>query len=182
MTPRRASLAVVAVAAGSGLLLGWALPSAAGRLFVEVQSHVEPVGGPASGGRSVILPDGTSAAPDRLRVVAVITNRYPLPVTLVFRGSAIEATLVHRGTTGGDAVWRTSADDPALESGDDSPDPGPDRVVVIQPGTTILPSDPGALVVERPAIDALEPGIYTLRVSAFGIAAGPTLISVIDQS
>lgn len=177
---RRGALALVALVAGLLLLVVWGLPNVAGRRFVSVTTRVAVVGG-TQGDKELILPDGSKAPPGELRIVAEITNHYPLPVVVAFRGSAIEASLVDRNVSKPPPIWRGSASDPAIESGDDSPDPGPGRVVVIQPGTTLFPATPeAALVVDAAKVAELEPGIYGLRVSAYGVSASPALISVIE--
>jgi hypothetical protein len=177
---RRAALALVAVLVGAVVVVGWALPNAAGRLFVSVATRIDVVGG-TTGEKELVLPDGTKAPPGEIRIVAVITNHYPLPVVVEFRGSAIEASLVDRDVSKPTPLWRGSASDPAIESGDDSPDPGPGRVVVLQPGTTLFPTTPDVSVaVDAGTVAELEPGIYGLRVSAYGVQAGTALISVIE--
>jgi len=178
---RRVAVALVAVGVGALLVVGWAVPNAAGRLFVSVATRLEVVGG-KEGEKELVLPDGTKAPPGELRIVAVITNHYPLPVVIEFRGSAIEASLVDRDVSKPARLWRGSASDPALERGDDSPDPGPGRVVMLQPGTTIFPATPdNILAVDAGTVSELEPGIYGLRVSAYGVSAGVALISVIEE-
>jgi hypothetical protein len=178
---RRAVLAVVAVVVGVVVLVGWGLPNVAGRAFVSVTTRVDVVGG-TEGEKELVLPDGTKAPPGALHIVAAITNHYPLPVVVEFRGSAIEASLVDRDVSKPAPMWRGSASDPAIESGDDSPDPGPGRVVVLQPGTTLFPATAdNALVVDGGVVAELEPGIYGLRVSAYGVSAPVALISVIEE-
>jgi hypothetical protein len=178
---RRAALALIAIVVGAVIVFGWALPNAAGRLFVSVSTRLEVVGGKA-GEKELVLPDGSKAPPGEVRIVAVITNHYPLPVVVEFRGAAIEASLLDRNVTNAARLWRGSASDPALESGDDSPDPGPGRVVVLQPGTTMFPATPdNVLAIDAAIVGELEPGIYGLRLSAYGISAGVALISVIEE-
>jgi hypothetical protein len=115
----------------------------------------------------------------RVQIRVAVTNRYPLPVTLGFRGSAIRATLVARDHPGEAPLWRDTVDDPSLESGDDSPDAGTDRVVVLQPGTTLIPSAAAELILDASSSE-IPAGIYSVRVSAFGLDAAPALVSVID--
>ncbi len=178
---RRATLALIALVIGVVVVVGWAVPNTVGRAFVHVTTRIEVVGG-TEGEKELVLPDGTKAPPGELRIVAVITNSYPLPVVVEFRGSAIEASLVDRDVTNGTPLWRGSASDPAIESGDDSPDPGPGHVVVLQPGTTLFPVGPQvSLVVPVGTVAELEPGIYGLRVSAYGVSAGSAPISVIEE-
>ena len=177
---RRALVGLALVVAVVASVL-WAIPSFAGRVFVDVAARVGPVTGAAAGatGRSVVLPDGSVSASPRLRVEVAVTNRYPMPVVLEFRGSAIHAQLVARDGPAGLAPWRASGDDPSLETGDDSPDAGSARVVVVQPGTTTLPSSEAEITLDAGSTD-IAAGIYALHVSAFGLDASPALISIVD--
>jgi hypothetical protein len=179
MTPPRrrvlVALAVVVAVVGAAV---WAIPSFGGRLFVDVAARVGPAGADA-GGRSVVLPDGSVSPSPRLRVEVAITNRYPMPVVLEFRGSAIHAKLVARDRPDEAAPWQSSGDDPSLETGDDSPDTSSARVVVVQPGTTTLPSSAAPITFDAASTD-IAAGIYALHVSAFGLDAAPALISIID--
>ena len=172
-------LAVAVVATGV-----WAIPSFAGRLFVDVSARVGPTSAGAASARSVVLPDGSVSPSPQLRIEVVIRNHYPLPVVLGFDGSAIHARLVARDRPGDAPVWVTAGDDPSLESGDDSPDTGSARVVVIQPGTTTLPTSAAeiALDVSAGATGPIPAGIYALQVSAFGLSAAPALISIVDAA
>ena len=57
------------------------------------------------------------------------------------------------------------------------------RVLVVQPGTTILPAAPAAeLILDAGATTNIAPGIYVLRLSAFGIEATPVLMSIVDAA
>ena len=176
---RRRTLVVVAIGIAVVAAAAWAIPSFGGRLFVSVVAQVEPTTARANPARSVVLPDGSVSTSTDLRIRVAVTNRYPLPVVLGYRGSAIHATLAARDRPGAAAVWRDSTDDPSLESGDDSPDAGTDRVVVLQPGTTLLPSPVANLILDASSSE-IPAGIYAVRVSAFGLDAAPALVSVVD--
>jgi hypothetical protein len=178
--------AIIALGIGGLLVvaLAWAIPSLGGRLLVDVAVRVSPIARDvATGGRSIVLPDGSPSAATRLRIQVALTNRYPLPVVVEFHGSAIHANLRSRDRPAEPPAWRDAADDPSLESGDDSPDAGTSRVTVVQPGTTILPAAPAAdLILDAGVGTNIAPGIYVLRVSAFGIEATPVLLSIVDAA
>ena len=180
MTPaRRGTLIALAVGIAAIAVASWAIPSFGGRVFVSVVAHVEPTSAGATSARSVVLPDGSVSPSTQLRIRVAVTNRYPLPVVLGFRGSAIRATLAARDRPGEAPLWRGSTDDPSLESGDDSPDAGTDRVVVLQPGTTLLPAAAAELILDASRSD-IPAGIYAVRVSAFGLDTAPALVSIVD--
>lgn len=176
---RRAAVALLGIALAVAVV-AWAVPTFGGRAFVEVRVRVVPIVGEPATGRSIVLPDGSNADSARLRVVIEIQNHYPLPVLIDFRGPAFRATVIDRDSSGGPPVWQASADDAAIEQGDESPDGGDSpRVTLVAPGTTLLPiSDPG-MTVDVAAGTVFEPGIYSLQVSAYGIAASPQLLSIV---
>jgi hypothetical protein len=181
---RRRALIVLGVGALIVVVLGWAIPSLGGRLLVDAAARISPVPGDApTPARSVVLPDGSASTATRLQIQVALTNHYPLPVVVAFHASAIHATLTSRDRPAETPVWRDAADDPSLESGDDSPDAGSARVVVLQPGTTILPAAQAAeLILDAGTATKIASGIYVLRVSAFGIEATPVLLSIVDAS
>lgn len=162
-------------------IVGWVIPTFAGRAFVEVTAHVAPIAGGPAGGRDVVLPDGAISDAARFRIQITITNRYPLPVLLDFRGPALRASLIGRETPPGQPAWTAQAEDPLLEQADESPDDGGSaRVIVIPTGTTSVPAtDDGASLTFAPTAE-IAPGIYTLHVSAHGVAARPLLLSIVD--
>jgi hypothetical protein len=177
---RRRVLIALAVAIAVVATLVWAVPSFGARLFVDVATRVSPAADGVASGRSVVLADGSVASSARLRIEVTITNHYPIPVVVEFRGSAIHAQLVARDRPGERPVWRSAGDDPSLESGDDSPDAGTSRVVVVQPGTTMLPSAAAEMVLDASTAATIPAGIYSLQVSAFGVNATPALLSIVD--
>jgi hypothetical protein len=178
---RRRALVALAIGAAIVIALAWAVPSAAGRFFVDVAARVAPAAGsPTTTDRSIVLPDGSASTATELRIEVQVTNHYPLPVVVEFRGSAIHASLVARDRPGAQPVWHNSTDDPTLESGDDSPDNATSRVAVLQPGVTVLPSDAARLILDVGSTAAVPAGIYALQVSAFGIAGSPVLVSIVD--
>ena len=180
---RRALLALALVLAVVATVV-WAIPSFGGRPFIDVSARVAPSSTGAASARSVVLPDGSVSPSPQLRVEVVIRNHYPLPVVLGFDGSAIHARLVARDRPGDAPVWVSSGDDPSLETGDDSPDGGSARVVVIQPGTTTLPTSEAEIALDASAgaRGPIPAGIYALEVSAFGLQAAPALISIVDAA
>ncbi|HEY8437087.1 MAG TPA: hypothetical protein VIK65_00615 [Candidatus Limnocylindrales bacterium] len=177
---RRRILVTVALGIAIVGTLVWAVPSFGARLFVDVAARVTPVAGGGVTNRSVVLADGSVASSSRLRIEVAVTNHYPIPVVVEFGGSAIHAELVARDRPGEPPVWRSTGDDPSLESGDDSPDAGTSRVVVVQPGTTTLPSAAAGMILDASSAAAIPAGIYALRVSAFGVDASPALLSIVD--
>jgi hypothetical protein len=166
---------------GAAVILGaWAIPTFAGRSFVEVTGRIVPIAG-AAAGQEIVLPDGSMAPSARVRLDIEITNRYPLPVTVDFRGSAFGARLVDRTATGGEPAWQASAEDPLLEQADESPDGGDSaRVIRLAPGTTLLTTD--GLMLDLAASAGVAPGIYSLEVTAYGIAGSPQPISIVDAA
>jgi len=181
MSPRPGAILrrVVVVIAVAVILGGWAVPTFAGRYVVNVTGRIVAVPDRLASGRAIVLPDGSLASSGRARVDIEITNHYPLPVMLDFHGSAFQAGLMSRDETGGQPVWQTSADDPLLEQADDSPDGGgSSRVIRIQPGTTTVTADGLALDLAKGSTAA--PGIYSLQISAYGIAGAPLLLSIVD--
>jgi hypothetical protein len=165
---------------GAAVILGaWAIPTFAGRSFVEVTGRMVPIAGAPPAGREIVLPDGSMAPSGRLRLDIEITNRYPLPVTVDFRGSAFGARLVDRSAAGGEPAWQASAEDPLLEQADESPDGGDSaRVIRLAPGTTLLTTD--GLTLDLAASAGVASGIYSLEVTAYGIAGSPQPISIVD--
>jgi hypothetical protein len=174
----RSTIVVIATAVIVG---GWAIPTFAGRSFVEVTGRIVPVAGVPVVGREIVLPDGSAAVSGQVRLDIEITNRYPLPVMVDFRGSAFRARLIDRGATGVEPVWQASAEDPLLEQADESPD-GSDsaRVIRLPPGTTRLTTD--GLALDLAATGAIAAGIYSLEISAYGVAGSPQSISIVDAA
>ncbi len=175
---RRRFIAAAVSVAIALVVVVWAVPTFGGRAFVEVRARVVPIAAEPVNGREIVLPDGSIAPTGRLRIEVEIVNRYALPVLIDFRGRAVRAALVDRDATGGNPVWQGFEDDPALEQVDESPDgSGAARVILLAPGTTPLPvADPG-LTLDLGAT-TIDPGIYSLRVSAYGIDASPQLLSI----
>jgi len=170
------------VGAAIAIILGaWAIPTFAGRAFIEVNARIVPFGSGPVQGRSVVLPDGSTADGAYLRVDIEVTNHYPLPVLVDFHGSAFQAGLIDRAAPGGRPVWQVSADDPLLEQTDDSPDGGTSaRVIRLAPGTTVVTQD--GIALDLSATTAVGPGIYALQVSAYGIVGAPQLVSILDAA
>jgi hypothetical protein len=176
----RAVVRSTIVVVGAAIILGaWAIPTFAGRQFVDVTGRIVAVAGESVASRVIVLPDGSVAASGIVRVDIEITNHYPLPVTLDFQGPAFRAALLARGSTGGEAVWQASAGDRLLEQADDSPDGAASpRVIRLLPGPTVL--TPEDLTLDLGAEDAVPAGIYSMQVSAYGVAGSPQLLSIVD--
>jgi hypothetical protein len=181
-TRTRAGARSAFIALGVAAIVGaWAIPTFAGRSLVEVTSRIAVVGTQPVPGRAIVLPDGSSAWSGRLRVEIMVTNHYPLPVMVDFRGSAFRVDLVDRAGESGAPAWQASAEDSLLEQADDSPDgTGSPRVIRLAPGTTIVSA--AELTLDLAATPAVAPGIYALQISAYGIAGTPQLLSIVDQS
>jgi hypothetical protein len=168
-------IATLVVVAG-----GWAIPTFAGRAFVDVRARIVPIAADPVPGLAIVLPDGSAAASGRLRIDIAITNRYPLPVLIDFRGSAFHATLTRPDSSSRTPVWKTSADDPALEQADESPSgAGSARVVLLAPGTTLLSLSSSDMTLDLATMAAVDPGTYSLRVSAYGIGSSPQPLGIV---
>jgi len=180
MRPRPGVVRAAIVGAAIAIVLGaWAIPTFAGRVFIDVNARIVPIGSGPVQGRSVVLPDGSTTDGAYLRVDIEVTNHYPLPVLIDFHGSAFRAGLIDRAAPGGRPVWQVSADDPLLEQVDESPDGGTSaRVIRLAPGTTAVTQDGIALDLSRTT--SIGPGIYALQVSAYGIVGAPQLLSILD--
>jgi hypothetical protein len=172
-----ASLAVVALTVG---LVGWAVPTFAGRLFVEIAPHVVPLGGGSASNKAVILADGTSASASRLGIGLDVTNHYPWPVLIGFHGASFQASLYRRDEGASGPVWLATAEDPEIEQSDESPDGASSaRVISIPPGTTTFLSAVDGMTLDPSSI-GVDPGIYHFRVAAFGIEGPTQLLSIVD--
>lgn len=178
----RPGAAIVAI--GIAVVVGaWVIPTFAGRALVEVRARIIPVTGEPLKGASIVLPDGTLAASDRLRVEIEIINHYPLAVVVDFRGAAFRARLTGRDASNRNPVWSASVDDPLLEQADESP--GGDtssRVISVAPGTTLLSLAGAVMTLDLATVPVVAPGIYSLDVSAYGIAGSPQLLSIVADA
>jgi len=179
VTARRAIGAVVVVGLLAVLAAVWAIPTFAGTAFVSLRTVVVALPDASNRSLAVTLPDGTPAASGRLRIDVEVTNRYPLPVLVTFRGPAFHAALRSTATSGAAPTWQTTAGDPELEQVDDSPaGGGGDSAVTVDPGTRRV-----SLTGDEPSIDlsaaAIPPGTYTLSVSAYGISAPAAPVAIV---
>jgi hypothetical protein len=168
------------VVAGVAVVLGvWAIPTFAGRQFVEVTGRIVAVAGESVASRGIVLPDGSVAASGIVLVDIEITNHYPLPVTIDFQGPAFGAAMLPRVSADGEPVWQATADDPLLEQADESPDGGASpRVIRLLPGSTVV--TPEDLTLDLGAEDAVPAGIYSMQISAYGVVGSPQLLSIVD--
>ncbi len=185
MTSRTRRTALVALAAVAFVIViaGWAVPTFAGRMFVEVAARVVPLGGGAASNKAVVLADGTNAAVSRLGIGLDVTNHYPMPVLIEFYGASYGASLRARGGGASGPVWQATGDDPVLEQSDESPDGGTSaRVVRIPPGTTSFLSAEEGMILDPGSIVAVEPGFFILRVVAFGIQGPQQMLSIVDEA
>lgn len=176
---RRRLVGAFLVFALAVVIAGWAIPTFAGRAFVEVTARIVPVATNSVGGPSIVLPDGSSVDSGRLQIDIEITNRYPLPVLIDFHGSAFRATLTNPDTRGAAPIWHVSVEDPTLEQADESPSGDLTRVVLISPGTSTLSTGASGMTLDLAAIAPAAPGRYSLRVTAYGIAGSPQPLAIV---
>ena len=176
---RRRLVGAILVVALAVVLAGWAVPTFAGRAFIEVTARIVPVASNSVSGPTIVLPDGSSVASGRLQIDIEITNRYPLPVLIDFHGSAFRATLTKPDTRGAARIWHVSVEDPTLEQADESPSGDLTRVVLISPGTSHLSTGASGMALDLAAIAPIAPGRYSLRVSAYGIAGSPQPLAIV---
>jgi hypothetical protein len=179
---RRIQVAIVAIVVAIGLL-GWGLPNLAGTAFVEVRLVVIPVTDASSASRDAIIGSAESSSVSRLRFTVRVTNRYPLPVTIGGDPAPLTVELRSRAADGtSNQVWAITASAAELERGSDSPDGGRgSRAYLVAPGTVDYPVGvaTGVGLVDAYG-NALQPGRYDLRASAFGITSGLLPLVVID--
>jgi hypothetical protein len=176
---RRRLVGTFLIVALAVVIAGWAIPTFAGRAFVEVTARIVPVATNSVGGPSIVLPDGSSVDSGRLQIDIEITNRYPLPVLIDFHGSAFRATLTNPDTPGAAPIWHMSVEDPTLEQADESPSGDLSRVVLISPGTSRLSTGASGMTLDLAAIAPAAPGRYSLRVTAYGIAGSPQPLAIV---
>jgi hypothetical protein len=176
---RRRVIGGILIVALAIVIAGWAIPTFAGRAFVEVTARIVPVATNSINGPSIVLPDGSSVDSGRLQIDIEITNRYPLPVLIDFHGSAFRATLTNPDTRGAAPIWHASAEDPTIEQTDESPSGDLTRVVLISPGTSRLSTGAEGMTIDLAAIAPVAPGRYSLRVTAYGIAGSPQPLAIV---
>jgi hypothetical protein len=176
---RRRVIGGILIVALAIVIAGWAIPTFAGRAFVEVTARIVPVATNSINGPSIVLPDGSSVDSGRLQIDIEITNRYPLPVLIDFHGSAFRATLTNPDTRGAAPIWHASAEDPTIEQTDESPSGDLTRVVLISPGTSRLSTGTEGMTIDLAAIAPVAPGRYSLRVTAYGIAGSPQPLAIV---
>ena len=179
----RPLLAALALVGAVVVSLAWAVPNIAGAAFVSVRAVVVPIDGAAasSPGPRIRLADGSVRA-GGVRIDLELTNRYPMPVVVAFRGPAFDAWLqAPGGGAAGAAAWQSAVDDPRLEQDVDSPGGSSStRVVVIQPGSHVVSMTPDGATLDPSASPALTaPATYRLGVSAYGIAAPEQAITIL---
>ncbi len=186
MTRLRLLLALpIAAAVVVAIVVAVLLPNVAGSSFVEVRVVARPAETSATGAATVVVVDGGPATrAGRLELEAHVSNRYPLPVVLGFRGPAFRAAVYARRQDGTlERVWEASTDDPVVEEGSDSPagDTG-SRAATIDPGSTSRAVATGATAFKWQSRNGamLPPGYYFLRVWAYGIASGLTPIALTE--
>lgn len=177
---RRRLVGVILIVALAVVIAVWAIPTFAGRAFVEVTARIVPVATNSVGGPSIVLPDGSSVDSGRLQIDIEITNRYPLPVLIDFHGSAFRAMLTNPDTRGAAPIWHVSVEDPTLEQADESPSGDLTRVALISPGTSNLSTGASGMTLDLAAIPAIAPGRYSLRVTAYGIAGAPQPLAIVS--
>ena len=176
---RRRLAGAILIVALAIVIAGWAIPTFAGRAFIEVTARIVPVATNSVNGPSIVLPDGSSVDSGRLQIDIEITNRYPLPVLIDFHGSAFRATLTNPDNRGASPIWHVSVEDPTLEQADESPSGDLSRVVLISPGTSQVSMGTSGMTFDLAAIAPVAPGRYSLRVTAYGIAGAPQPLAIV---
>ena len=145
----RAVLLVAGVLLVVAFVTVWALPNIAGRSPIQAGA---------------------------LDIGVEIVNHYPLDVVVGTSGPAFQA-VVYRRDGGGQLtrVWQTSVDDPALEEGSDSPVGGGSTsgAAVVPTGASRhdLTGTTAGFSLTDAAGAPLGPGVYYLRVWAYGVAS-----------
>jgi hypothetical protein len=176
---RRRVIGAILIVALAVVIAGWAIPTFAGRAFVEVRARIVPVATNSVSGLSIVLPDGSSVDSGRLQIDIEITNRYPLPVLIEFHGSAFRGTLTNSDSVGAAPIWKVSVADPTLEQADESPSGDLSRVVLISPGTSVLSTGTSGMALDLTTLAAVAPGRYSLRITAYGIAGAPQPLAIV---
>jgi len=177
----RLVVAIVVALAIAAFVATWALPNMAGPLFVQVSVLVAPR--PGVTGPTVIIADRAPVQATALDIGVEVVNHYPLGVVLGTGRTAFQAAIYRRDATGQLVrVWQTSANDPLLEEGSDSPVGGGSSggAAVVPSGTTrhdLTSSTAWFNLVGGPGAP-LEAGVYYLRVWAYGIGSQLVPISL----
>ncbi|MDQ3871420.1 MAG: hypothetical protein M3301_07390 [Chloroflexota bacterium] len=175
---------LVALAIAAAFTFAVLLPNVAGSAFVQVRAVARPEGSSSARAATVIVGDGPATRAARLELDAHVTNRYPLPVVVGFRGPALRATIYLRKEDGSlEGVWQTTLEEAALEEGSDSPaDGGASRAAPLDPGSTTKAVATGdtAFRWESRTGARLGTGLYFLRVWAYGIPSALTPLSITD--
>ena len=170
----RAVLLVAGVLLVVAFVTVWALPNIAGPAFVEVRAMV--AGRASATGPTVAIAGRSPIQAGALDIGVEIVNHYPLDVVVGTSGPAFQA-VVYRRDGGGQLtrVWQTSVDDPALEEGSDSPVGGGSTsgAAVVPTGASRhdLTGTTAGFSLTDAAGAPLGPGVYYLRVWAYGVAS-----------
>jgi hypothetical protein len=178
----------LALGVATGIVLAafvavWAIPNVAGAAFVDVRAVA--VAHASADGTMTAVGGSPAVAADRIDVSVEVVNNYPLSVVVgaSSSGNDFRAT-VYRRDSGGrlTAVWHGSTSDPALEEGSDSPVGGSssDVAALIAPGASrhLIAGGSSAFTLVGARGALVAPGIYYLRVSAYGIASPMVPISI----
>lgn len=176
-TRSRVGRAALALAVG-GVMFAftafWALPNMAGPAFVQVRAVVAARARAA--GPTVAIGGAAAVQAGAIDVSVEVDNRYPLSVVVGSGRTAFQAAAYRRDSSGHLArVWQTSVNDPALEEGSDSPIGGGSAggAAVVPSGASrhnLTGSTAGFSLIDATGAP-LTPGVYYLRVWAYGIAS-----------
>lgn len=156
------------------VVVGWGLPNIAGFMFVDVQAVVTADGDP--GGVPVLIGAQPAVNARSIQIVAQIHNSYPLPVVLGSGTSAFQSEVFQRRPDGTlTRVWQTTAADPSVEEGSDSPmgGDGSQIATLVPSGTSsyqITDSTTRLELVDSAGRPLLS-GQYFVRVWAYGIGS-----------
>jgi hypothetical protein len=170
----RAVLLLILGAMVVAFTLAWALPNMAGPAFVQVRAVIAARVAPV--GPTVMIGGGAAVRANAIEVSVETNNRYPLPVVVGTGRTAYQAAAYRRDVNGHlTRVWQMGVNDPALEEGSDSPVGGPsgNAAAVVPSGVSrhqITTSATSFGLTDASGVP-LQPGVYYLRVWAYGIAS-----------
>jgi len=171
---RRTALAVAIGGALVAFIAVWALPNMAGPAFVQVRAVVAARMAPV--GPTVAIGGSSTVQASAIDLSVEIDNRYPLSVVVGTGRTAYQAAAYRRDSNGHlTRVWQTGVNDPALEEGSDSPMGGSSNgnAAVVPAGVSrhAITAGGASFLLTDATGTALPPGVYYLRVWAYGIGS-----------
>ena len=171
---RRTALAVVIGGIVVAFIAVWALPNMAGPAFVQVRAVVAARSAPV--GPTVAIGGLSAVQASAIDLSVEIDNRYPLSVVVGSGRTAYQAAAYRRESNGHlTRVWQAGVNDPALEEGSDSPMGGlsNNTAAVVPTGVSrhVITAGAASFLLTDATGTALAPGVYYLRVWAYGIGS-----------